>query len=165
MSVAVAPVRSAPFADVAVEYRWDAATGILSVRLAHHVPLGAPVAQFAMAGRDGAWVTLELAGDRLTGLDIVVWPTVREVPGLVPPTVEPVGLTWRRLASASQVRALSAPLVADAATVRGLIRLRVAGRRVARTVREARSVCIDLDQSGSFAGIWLLDVPPCPEGS
>jgi hypothetical protein len=165
MSVAVAPIRPAPFAEVPVAYRWDAGTGILSVRLAHAVPVGAPSAQFALAGRDGAWITLELAGDRLVGLDIVVWPTVREVPTLVPPTVEPIALSWRRLATASQVRALAAPLVADAATARGLIRLRVAGRRVARTVREARTVCIDLDQGGSFAGVWLLDVPPCPEGS
>lgn len=165
MSVAVAPVRSAPFADVPVSYRWDVATGILSVRLAHLVPAGAPTAQFALAGRDGAWITLELAGDRLVGLDVVIWPTVREVPTLVPPTVEPIALSWRRLASASQVRALAAPLVVDAASQRGLMRLRVAGRRVARTVREGRDVCIDLDQGGSFAGVWLLDVPPCPEGS
>lgn len=165
MSAVAASVRPAPFEGVPVSYQWDAATGILSCRVGHLVPAGSPSAQFAMAGRDGAWVTLELAGDRLVGLDVVVWPTVRSVPGLVPPVLEPTALSWRRLASAPGVRALSAPLVADVATERGLVRLRVAGRRVVRTVREARDLCIDLDATGSFAGIWLLNVPPCPEGS
>lgn len=165
MSAPAVPFAVSPFADVPVAYRWDAATGILTARLEHRVPAAAPAAQFALAGKDGAWITLELAGDRLIGLDVVVWPTVRPLPGLVPPVLEPVALSWRRLAAAGPVRALAAPLVADAALDRGLIRLRVAGRRVARSVREARDVCIDLDQTGSFAGIWLLNVPPCPEGS
>jgi hypothetical protein len=165
MSVAVARVRTAPLADVPVDFRWDRATGILAARIAHPVPASAPSAQFALAGRDGAWVTLELAGDRLTGVDVVVWPAVRVVPTLVAPVVEPVTLSWRRLAAAGAVRALATPLAAEVAPDRGLVRLRVAGRRVTRTVREARDVCIDLDHTGSFAGVWLLNVPPCPEGS
>jgi hypothetical protein len=166
MSVAVRPVATtAPFADIAVSYRWDPPTGILSTRLAHRVPHGAPQSQFALAGRDGAWITLELSGDRLTGVDVVIWPQLREVPQLVPPMTEPLGLSWRRLAAAPQVRALSAPLAADVAFERGLVRLRVVGRRVARTVREARDVCIDLDAAGTFAGVWLCNVPPCPEGA
>jgi hypothetical protein len=166
MSVALRPdTTRAPFADVPVAYHWDAATGILAARIAHRVRAADRESQFALAGRDGAWITLGIAGDRLLGVDIVIWPQVREVPMLVPPVVEPVGLSWRRLASAPQVRALSAPLVADVSLDRGLVRLRVAGRRVARTVREAQDVCIDLDAAGTFAGVWLLNVPPCPEGA
>lgn len=163
MSASPRPVADATAPDVPVTYRWDAVTGILSVRLAH--PDRGPEGQFAMAGRDGSWVTLEVSGDRLVGVDIVVWPETRELPGLVAPVTEPRRLSWRRLAAAPGVRALTAPLVAESCAARGIVRIRVGGRRVVRTVREAPDVCIDLDAGGSFAGIWFLNVPPCPEGS
>ncbi|MDX2183569.1 MAG: hypothetical protein SFW08_06265, partial [Gemmatimonadaceae bacterium] len=70
-----------------------------------------------------------------------------------------------RLARSPQVRALSAALVADAAFERGVVRLRIAGRQAARAVREAEDVLIELDAAGAFAGLWLLNVPPCPEGA
>lgn len=165
MSASVRPVRASNASAAArVTYRWDDVTGILAARIERppHVP--SETNQFALAGRDGAWITLELAGDRLAGIDVVIWPTVRHVPGLVAPTVTPGTLSWRRLAMAPQVRALSAALVADASFPNGLVRLRIAGRQATRVVREADEVLIELDAAGAFAGIWLLNVPPCPEG-
>lgn len=166
MSASVRPVRASSSASAArVSYRWDDVTGILAARIDRPRLAPASATQFALAGRDGAWITLELDGDRLAGLDVVIWPTVRHVPGLVAPTVTPGALSWRRLAMSPQVRALSAALIADASFERGVVRLRIAGRQAARVVREADDVLIELDAAGAFAGIWLLNVPPCPEGA
>jgi hypothetical protein len=154
--------RVVPLAPVA--YRWDADTGILAVRVQRPFPEG-PASQIVLAGRDGAWIVLELHGGALSAVDVVVWPAIREVPRLVPPVTEPVPVTWPAASGVSAVRALSVPLVADVGDEGRVVRLRMAGRPVARTVRVANGLCVDLDRAGQFAGLWLLDVPPCPEGS
>lgn len=156
------PARRTADPGPVVAYRWDAATGILSARIG---PVAPDVASISLAGRDGSWVTLDIADDRLAGIEIVVWPDVRVMSLAIPAPSFARRCGWRALAARGPVRVLGAPLAAAHDPARGVVRLRVAGRPVARTVREAPAVLVDLDPAGALAGLWLCDVPPLPEGT
>lgn len=162
MASSARPARPAADASPAVAYRWDAATGILSARLG---PPTDDTMTLALAGRDGSWVSLDVAGDRLAGIEIVVWPEVRVTTLAVPDVPPGRRCGWRALAARGPVRVLAAPLAAAHDPAQGVVRLRVAGRPVARTVREGRTVLVDLDPAGALAGLWLCEVPPIPDGT
>jgi hypothetical protein len=42
--------------------------------------------------------------------------------------------------------------------------LRIGGRQPAHVVRIADRCLVEVDQRSRLAGLWLLDVPPFPEG-
>ena len=108
-------VQVEPTADVPpdVDYRWDADTDILSVRVRSGAALplnialavagaeaaGHEVTEPSLAagdglsgaveleGRDGSWIVLDVEAGHLAGVEVAVWPNVRRIASLLPPAV------------------------------------------------------------------------------
>ena len=53
-------------------------------------------------------------------------------------------------------------MIAEADSAQRNFHFRLGKPRGARTVRIARDVLLDLDEKSRIAGLWLLNVPPCP---
>ncbi len=149
----------------AFDFRWDAETEILVGRA--DVPSGGSgfTGSWELESELGAVVTLETSGGVLCGVEVVVWPEVEEsaklvaphdaTPGrvvLVPPDDAPSG-----------VLEIDTPIAAVAATADALIHLVFAPART-RVVRVAQNVLADLDSAGRLTGLWLVDLPPFPQG-
>lgn len=109
LRVQVEPTAGAP---PDVDYRWDADTDILSVRVrsSSALPSGLAVAvahgeaseapslptsfgnepmsgAVELEGRDGSWIVLDVEAGHLAGVEVAVWPNVRKLSGLTPPVV------------------------------------------------------------------------------
>ena len=56
------------------------------------------------------------------------------------------------------------PLVAEADSTERVIHFRLGKTREARTVRVGRDLLLDVDRQSQIAGLWLLNVPPFPDG-
>ena len=81
-------VRVEPISSVlpAVEYRWDADTDILTASLNAHAVGDGLSGSVEMEGKDGSWVIFDVHGGHIAGVEVAVWPEVRKVGTLVPPT-------------------------------------------------------------------------------
>src|SRR5436190_2872816 len=69
-----------------VSYRWDADTDILSAQLPPNGDGDGMSGSVGLEGVDGSWVILDVASGRINGVEVAVWPDVRCVPALNPPT-------------------------------------------------------------------------------
>jgi len=58
----------------------------------------------------------------------------------------------------------SRPLVAEADSSERVIHFKLGKTREARTVRVGRDLLLDVDRKSEIAGLWLLNVPPFPDG-
>ena len=188
IAMTLEPARTLP----AVEYRWDADTEILSASLvlaadgAADGAAGAPApaadgdaadddggrlagasGSVEVEGVDGSWLTLDLAAGCVRGVQVAVWPTVRRSSSLAPPEAEParaaVALAAGRDGLVSLEVSTRLAAVADASArnfhfIFGGAR----GARAATAARIARDVVVELDARQRLAGLWLLNVPPCP---
>jgi hypothetical protein len=148
-----------------VEYRWDTDTAILTAHLAETANGSGLSGSLELAGNDGSWVILDVAGGRIRSVEIAVWPDVRKRPALhPPPEVEAAIVTVppRRTHPGVAVVQMDTALVADANPEESTIHFRLGGLREARTLRIARDVLVDVDERDTISGIWLLNVPPFP---
>lgn len=162
------PVRLQP-TDIApgpVEYRWDPDTDILTA----HLPLPAgsdgPSGSVDVEGSDGSWLIFDVAGGRIRGVEVAVWPPVRKRSQLAPPgEVEDASVTIGRAADRENISALevNTALAAEADQAERTIHFKLGPSRTTRTVRIARHLLLDIDGKNGLAGVWLLDVPPFPE--
>ena len=162
IAVQVEPAGGAP---APVEYRWDTDTAILSAHVADHGNGSGMSGSVELAGNDGSWVTLDVNGGRVRGVEVAVWPDVRKQSALRPPAeVEAARILVPPRSGDAGVAVLQmdTALVAEANPEESTIHFRLGGRRAARTVRIARDVLIDLDEHDVLSGIWLLNVPPFP---
>jgi hypothetical protein len=162
ISVQVEPASTAP---PAVQYTWDSDTDILSAQLRDTVRGKGMSGSVGLEGIDGSWLILDLSGGRINAVEVAVWPDVRAVSSLSPPTdVEDVSLLVPARKSQPAVASLevNTPLTADADTARRTFHFKVGSPREARTVRVARDILVDVDERSQIAGLWLLNVPPCP---
>ena len=160
-------VQVEPDADSApdVEYRWDADTDILSARLSAAPTDGTP-GSLEVAGEDGSWLILDLSAGRINGVEVAVWPDVRHRPTLEPPTSSEVGRAVVRAAMPSgQVPALelNTAVHAESDPAQRTIHFKLGDARRTRTYRLGRDLLLDLDAQSRLAGVWLLNVPPCPD--
>lgn len=168
----------------AVEYRWDADTEILSASLVGadaadgrateagaaradgDGPAGAS-GSVEVEGVDGSWLTLDLAAGRVRGVQVAVWPTVRRSSSLEPPAASParaaVALAVGREDLVSfEVSTRLAAVSDSAARTFHFIFGSARTARPATAARIARDVVLELDAQQRLAGLWLLNVPPCP---
>jgi hypothetical protein len=149
----------------AVEYRWDADTDILTVRLDAVAGGSGASGSVELEGVDGSWLVLDVAQGRISGIEVAVWPDVHKRPTLEPPAaVEDARVVVPLRASHSGPLSLeiSTPLVAEADAAERVIYFRVGARREVRTVRLGRDLLLDVDPQSRIAGLWLLNVPPFP---
>ena len=169
-------VGAPPARLVATRYRWDADTGILVARLTSAVGLPtddagdghARAGAVELEGPDGSWVTLDLRGGRVCGLQIAVWPSIRRRLGLTPPLVDrdgsvgvPAAPTEGDAVAPTVVELeVDTDLAVDADPAAGVFHLRVGRPRAVRVVRVGRDMLVDVDAAGVLAGLWLTAVPP-----
>ena len=87
MKVAV-ELRPADEAPASVEYTWDPDTDILSAQLSPRAKAdgNGGSATVGLEGRDGSWLILDVAAGRINGVEVAVWPDVRKLPALHPPS-------------------------------------------------------------------------------
>ncbi len=150
-------------APPAVRYQWDAETEILTACIDDRRGGGWPATSVTLAGPSGAWVTLDLRGGRLCGLEVAVWPPV-ELRAVLPPPRRAAGGHARCPAAAAGAPEVEVEVELWAERDRGggTVRLGVGPPRGARPVRVARDMLLDVDDAGALAGVWLLNVPPLP---
>ena len=148
-----------------VEYKWDADTDILLARL-HGAEANVGMSgSVDFQGADGSWVILDVAGGRIRGVEVAVWPEVHKRSGLsAPSTIEEGRVLIPSRASQPGIAAVEVevPLMAEADADRRVIHFRVGSRREARSIRIGSDLLLDIDQQSRIAGLWLLNVPPSP---
>ena len=148
-----------------VEYRWDPDTDILSAHLEQASSDG-PSGSVDIEGSDGSWLIFDVAGGRIRGVEVAVWPPVRKRSQLAPPgEVEDASVTIGRTIGGSSVSALevTTALGAESDASERTIHFKLGPSRSTRTVRIARDLLLDIDGHNGLAGVWLLQVPPFPE--
>jgi hypothetical protein len=148
-----------------VEYRWDKETEILSAKLRSGSVSEGAAGLIEIVGRDGSWVNIDLCAGRVQGVEVAVWPDVRDVKALVPPSRiadEPLHLPMVKGADDMGAVEIETPLLAEADGDKRTIHFALGSAQAARTVRVANQLLVDLDARGRLAGLWLLNVPPQP---
>lgn len=162
IAVQVQPAKGAP---QEVEYRWDPDTEILSAQLLPPARGEGMSGSVGLEGSDGSWLVLDVAAGRINGVEIAVWPDVRQMPALrVPANVEDAGIVVPSGRSPADISSLESTtrLVAEADAAQRNFHFRVGKAREARTIRIARDLLLDLDEKSQISGLWLLNVPPAP---
>ncbi|MBX3174660.1 MAG: hypothetical protein KF709_09625 [Gemmatimonadaceae bacterium] len=148
-----------------VDYRWDADTDILVATLRATAVSEGLNGSIDIEGGDGAWLTLELSGGRLSAVEVAVWPDVKTVPTLPLPEGIAAGrmhVPQRRSDAGLAAVEVEARIRAVADAPEQTIHFRVGPTRATRTVRVARDLLLELDGKSHIAGLWFLNVPPFP---
>ena len=148
-----------------VAYKWDSDTDILSAQLSPGAPSVGMSGSVGLEGADGSWLILDVDGGRINGVEIAVWPEVRRLSALTPPSnIEDAHVVIPARASQPNIASMehSTPMIADADPARRNFHFRLGKPRLARTIRLARDVLIDVDEKSQISGLWLLNVPPGP---
>ena len=162
------PVRVEPSAAAPppVDYRWDEDTDILTAKVGD----GSSGRSLSVdvEGSDGSWLILDVADERIRGVEVAVWPTVRKRTDLKPPpadAIESAHVKVGRESGPPRVNAVEVdtPVAAESDHAERTIHFRLGPGRQVRTVRIARDMLLDIDTRDRLAGVWLLDVPPFPE--
>ncbi len=141
-----------------IEWRWEPETDILAGSL-HPAPEG-PVTSVEFSGHDGSVVVADLAGGRLSSLDVVVWPEVATVVGLVPLPAARRGTVMLQSLGRAAAGEVEVALAVRASPDEDVIHLRVGAPRPATVVQAADRLFVELDEAGGLAGFWLTGVPP-----
>ena len=164
VSIAVR-VESLDGAPSDVEYRWDTDTDILTANLRAQTVSEGASGSVEIEGSDGSWLILDLNGGSIHGVEVAVWPEVRKrsslaLPGDVTDGRVMVGGSDNGIASIE----MNTALAAEADDAERTIHFKLGPLRQTKTVRIARDILIDVDGRDRIAGVWLLGVPPFPEG-
>ena len=159
------PVRVEPWAGAPapVDYRWDEDTDILTAQVGGSS--GGRSLSVDVEGRDGSWLILDVADERIRGVEVAVWPTVRKLADLRPPDeIVSARVKVGRDAEPNAVAAVEVdtPVAAESDDAERTIHFRLGPGRQVRTVRIARDMLLDIDSRDRLAGVWLLHVPPFP---
>jgi hypothetical protein len=159
------PVRVEPWAGAPapVDYRWDEDTDILTAQVGGSS--GGRSLSVDVEGSDGSWLILDVADERIRGVEVAVWPTVRKLADLRPPDeIESARVKVGRKHEPHVVVAVEVdtPVAAESDDAERTIHFRLGPGRQVRTVRIARDMLLDIDSRDRLAGVWLLDVPPFP---
>ena len=117
-------------------------------------------------GKDGSWLSFELVGGRIAGVQVAVWPTVRRRSALTPPTAPSCAAF---AVSGREVRAdrpvaleLSARVAAETDGSERVFHFVFGPPRATERARIARDIVLEVDERRRLAGLWLLNVPPFP---
>ena len=148
-----------------VEYRWDADTDILSIALRPAGVSEGLSGSVDIQGADGAWLMLEFVSGRMAAIEVAVWPDVKIVEQLAPPTgAGSVRLRVPSRRSQPGVAAVEVESAIRAVADRAeqTIHFRIGPQRPARALRVGRDLLVEVDGRSRIAGLWLLNVPSFP---
>lgn len=159
--IQVEPASGAP--TLAVEYRWDPDTEILSAQLTPRSTGKGMSGSVELEGADGSWLILDVSGGRINGIEVAVWPEVQIRSALKPPgKLEDAHIVLPSRKSQPDVAALEVetPMIAESDETERNFHFSMGRPKGVRTIRCARDVLIDVDSSNHLVGLWLLNVPP-----
>lgn len=149
-----------------VTFKWDPETEILAGHFKGASKAEGLTGSVELEGSDGSFALLDVAGGRLRGLEVVVWPETQTVAGLTPPPAGQRGqlvLPARKSQPGVASVEVDTLMLAEKAPDDSVIHLRVGPARKVRTVQVADNLMLELDDGGEIAGFWLSKVPPFPQ--
>lgn len=161
-------VQIGPTADGAppeVAYRWDLDTDILSAQVTGGVASEGMSGSVGLEGADGSWLILDVASGRINGVEIAVWPQVRQMPALVPPRqIEDLHVSIPSRRSQPDIASMETTthMFAESDAGQRTFHFRLGKPKLSRTIRLARDLLLDVDEKSQITGLWLLNVPPGP---
>lgn len=148
-----------------IGFQWNFDTEILTGSIPGLSAAREPARTIELGCADGCFLSLDLAGQVLSGLEVVVWPKGETVTGLEPPVPDSKGrleVTTAGEERESGVAELQVPLVCERSDDKSTIHLIVGDARGVSRVAVAENLIVDIDDEGKLAGFWLTDVPPFP---
>jgi hypothetical protein len=148
-----------------VKYTWDSDTEILSAHLKPGSEASGLSGSVGLEGADGSWVILDVNGGRINAVEVAVWPEVQQRAALQPPAkVEDASVLIPAARSSREVRSVEVAtnLTAEACPARKTIHFQLGKASKTRAIRLATDILLDVDAQNRVAGVWLLNVPPCP---
>jgi hypothetical protein len=150
-----------------VSYRWDADTEILSANLKPAADGTGLSGSVGIEGVDGSWLILDVNGGRINAVEVAVWPEIQERTSLPVPTKVEEAAVLIPAKSPKELRTLEvATHVSAEADQHGkTFHFRIGQPAETRSVRLASDILLDIDGDNRVAGLWLLNVPPCPSPS
>jgi hypothetical protein len=150
-----------------VSYRWDADTEILSANIKPADEATGLSGSVGIEGVDGSWLILDVNGGRINAVEVAVWPEIQERPSLTAPAKVEESTVLIPAKSSKELRAVevATSVTAEADQNGKTFRFRIGQPRETRSVRLASDILLDIDGENHVAGLWLLNVPPCPSPS
>ena len=148
-----------------VAYKWDPDTEILSAQLSSTGTGEGMSGSVGLEGSDGSWLILDVNAGRINGVEIAVWPDVRQLPALAPPShIEDVQVVIPSRRSQPNIASMETTtrMIAEADAAQRNFHFRLGKPKLTRTIRIARDVLLDVDDKSQITGLWLLNVPPGP---
>ena len=150
-----------------VSYRWDAETDILTgaVKGTQQEKPDGLTGSVELEGSDGSFILLDVNAGAIRGVEVVVWPDVRTVHTLQPPTGAAdadVMLPTRKSQPAVAAIEVDTPLTIETNPTESVFRVRIGPSRKVDVVSVAEGLLIELDEQQELAGLWLVGVPPFP---
>ena len=148
-----------------VSYRWDADTDILSAQLSSNGTGDGMSGSVGIEGADGSWLILDVSDGRINGVEVAVWPDVRNIASFaLPSSVEDAHVVVPSRTSQPNIASLemATRLVAEADTAQRNFHFKIGAGRRDKTVRLGTNLLIDVDEKSQISGLWLLNVPPNP---
>jgi hypothetical protein len=148
-----------------VKYTWDSDTEILSAHLRPGAEASGLSGSVGLEGEDGSWVILDVNGGRINAVEVAVWPEVQQRPVLeVPAKVEDAAVLIPAARSSREIRSVEVAtnLTAEANAAKSTIHFKLGKASKTRAIRLASDILLDVDSQNRVAGLWLLNVPPCP---
>ena len=150
-----------------IKWNWDDETDILSGAMAGARKSGGLTGTIELTDDEGSVAVVDVAGGRIQGLDIVVWPEVTELHDLEAPEAARDGvviLPPRPSQPGIAAVEVDTTLSVSANPRHDLLHLRIGTKRQVEVIRTADRLLIEVDGKGRLAGFWLLNVPFAPEG-
>ena len=150
-----------------IAWRWDAETDILTGAVKRPAAKSASglTGSVELEGGDGSFILLDVVAGTIRGVEVVVWPDVRTVPGLDAPAEAPHGeveLPGRRSQPSVAAVEVDASLAIDTNTSESVFHVRIGPARPAKPVRVADGLLVEVDEQQELTGLWLTEVPPFP---
>lgn len=147
-----------------IAWQWEPETDILSGAIER--PRGGRTGTAELSEAEGAVAVLDLHDLEVRGLDIVVWPEVTTIPGLIAPLSSLSGrvvLVDDGPVDRAAFYQQESPLVVQVDARERVFHLRVGLSSAVTVVRVADHLAIEVDASQHLAGFWLTGVPAFPD--
>lgn len=146
-------------------FKWDAETEILACRLEGATGAGGYTGTIELEDPRGPIITLDMQDGTLVAVEVVVWPDVETVDGLVAPEPDRQGrmhVPPRPSQPGVALTAVELAMHGRRAPDEAIIHLGIGPRRNTKVVELARGLLLELDRREQPAGFWLVGVPPFP---
>jgi hypothetical protein len=148
-----------------VKYTWDSDTEILSAHLRPGAESSGLSGSVGLEGADGSWVILDVNGGRINAIEIPVWPEVQQRSNLeTPKKIEEAAVLIPAARSSKEIKSVevATSLTAESDPAKSIIHFQLGKPSKTRAIRLATDILLDVDAKNCVAGLWLLNVPPCP---